>query len=87
MQRGRDSARVLELAYLNSYFETGLKSPLDDAILAHSDIDVGRLAQDRRSAVRFRAAPRIGAGWNDGRPRLLVVKGAPEDILRLSRPL
>src|SRR5678815_3556679 len=39
---GNDSARVLELAYINSYFETGLKSALDDAILQHSEIDVSR---------------------------------------------
>ena len=31
---------MLELAYLNSYFESGLKSPLDDAILKHGEIDV-----------------------------------------------
>ncbi len=30
---GRASERVLELAYLNSFFETGLRSPLDEAIL------------------------------------------------------
>ena len=33
---GRASERVLELAYLNSFFETGLKSPLDEAILSPS---------------------------------------------------
>ena len=38
---GRPSERVLELAYLNSFFETGLKSPLDEAILDHQHIDVG----------------------------------------------
>src|SRR5205823_9345159 len=32
---GKDSERTLMLAYLNSHFETGLKSPLDEAILAH----------------------------------------------------
>jgi Mg2+-importing ATPase len=37
---GRPSDRVLELAYLNSFFETGLKNPLDDAILDHQNIDV-----------------------------------------------
>src|SRR5450759_1960981 len=37
---GRPSERVLELAYFNSFFESGLKSPLDDAILQHSEIDV-----------------------------------------------
>ena len=34
---GRDSQRVLQLAYLNSFFETGVKSPLDEAILAHEE--------------------------------------------------
>ena len=38
--QGKPSDRVLELAYLNSFFETGLKSPLDDAILDHENIDV-----------------------------------------------
>ena len=32
---GTDSERVLELAWLNSHFETGLRSPLDTAILEH----------------------------------------------------
>ncbi len=36
---GQDSERVLSLAWLNSHFESGLKSPLDDAILAHTEID------------------------------------------------
>src|SRR5262249_33427228 len=38
--RGRTSQRVLLLAYLNSRFETGLKSPLDEAILRHEEMDV-----------------------------------------------
>ena len=29
------------MAYFNRYFETGIKSPLDDAILAHREIAVG----------------------------------------------
>ena len=36
---GNDSARVLTLAWLNSHFESGLKSPLDNVILAHGTID------------------------------------------------
>ena len=30
---GKDDEKVLLYSYLNSYYETGLKSPLDDAIL------------------------------------------------------
>ena len=37
---GRDSSRVLELAYLNSFFESGLRSPMDDAILEHKEIEI-----------------------------------------------
>ena len=33
--RGRSSSRALVLGYLNSRFETGIRSPLDTAILAH----------------------------------------------------
>ena len=38
--QGEESERVLQLAYLNSAFESGLKSPLDEAILAHGKVDV-----------------------------------------------
>ena len=54
---GQDSGTVMQMAQLNAAFETGLKSPLDEAILAAGKIDLSGLAQDRRSAVRFRAAP------------------------------
>ncbi|MQL96583.1 hypothetical protein Taro_029263, partial [Colocasia esculenta] len=33
--RGSPSERILKFAFLNSYFKTVLKSPIDDAILAH----------------------------------------------------
>ncbi len=35
---GQDCAEVLEMAYLNSYHQTGLKSLLDVAVLAHGDL-------------------------------------------------
>ena len=33
--QGQDDENVLRLVYLNSYFQAGIKSPLDDAILKH----------------------------------------------------
>ena len=80
--RGRDSERVLELAYLNSHFETGIKSPLDEAILAH-----GRSTSSAGArSTRCRSISSGGASrcWSTTATRLLVVKGAPEDVLRLS---
>jgi P-type Mg2+ transporter len=80
---GRDSRRVLELAYLNSFYETGLKSTLDDAILEHREIDASGWKKIDEVQFDFERR-RISVLLDNGMGRLLVVKGAPEDILRLS---
>lgn len=41
--------RVLLLAYLNSFHETGIKSPLDAANLAHDHPDIGPIGSSMRS--------------------------------------
>lgn len=79
---GRDSKRVLELAYLNSSFETGLKSPLDDAILEHKDVDITDWRKIDEVPFDFERR-RVSVLVDNGQKRILVVKGAPEDILRL----
>ncbi len=80
---GRDSERVLQLAYLNSFFETGLKSPLDDAILEHGEIDVSAWKKIDEVPFDFERR-RVSVLVENCGSRLLVVKGAPEDILRLA---
>lgn len=79
---GRDSKRVLELAYLNSFFETGLKSPLDDAILEHKEIDMTSWRKIDEVPFDFERR-RVSVLVDNGQKRMLVIKGAPEDILRL----
>ena len=79
---GQESNRVLELAYLNSFFETGLKSPLDDAILEHKEIDVSGWSKIDEVPFDFERR-RVSVLVDNGQRRMLVVKGAPEDILRL----
>ena len=73
---GADSRHVLELAWLNSHFETGLRSPLDAAILEHGERRRGRLDEARRGAVRLRAPARLGAG-GEGRPAHPGGQGRP----------
>jgi Mg2+-importing ATPase len=80
--QGRDSAQVLALAYLNSFFESGLKSPLDDAILAHEEIDVSDWRKVDEVPFDFERR-RVSVLVERASARRLVVKGAPEDILRL----
>jgi Mg2+-importing ATPase len=80
---GRESERVIELAYFNSYFETGVRSPLDDAILEHSSISVDGWRKIDEVQFDFERR-RVSVLLDNGTSRLLVIKGAPEDILRLS---
>ena len=79
---GRPSERVLELAYLNSFFETGLKSPLDEAILDHEHIDVGAWKKIDEVPFDFERR-RVSVLLDNGETRWLVVKGAPEEIVGL----
>ncbi len=79
---GRDSTRVLELAYLNSYFESGLKSPLDDAILQHGEIDISGWRKIDEVHFDFERR-RVSVLVEREGARMLAVKGAPEDTLRL----
>ena len=79
---GQDSPRVLELAYLNSFFETGLKSPLDEAILNHQTIDVS--AWQKIDEIPFDFERRcVSVLVDNGTQRWLVAKGAAEDMVRL----
>src|SRR5512143_535202 len=79
---GRDSARVLEFAYLNSQFETGIRSPLDEAILAHTHIDVSAWRKIDEVPFDFERR-RVSVLLERAGERSLFVKGSPEDVLRL----
>jgi len=79
---GQDSDRALELAYLNSHFESGLKSPLDDAILSTGQRDVSAWTKIDEVPFDFERR-RVSVLLQRGDERWLVVKGAPDDILAL----
>ncbi len=77
---GADSKRVLELGLVNSTFQTGLKSPLDAAIVAHEGVDLSAWRRLDEAPFDFRRRRVSVLAERDG-ARLLVVKGAPEDII------
>ena len=81
--QGADSDAVFTLAWLNSHFETGLKSPLDDAILAKSSVDAAPWTKIDEVPFDFERRRVSVLVARDG-VRTLIVKGAPEDIIRLS---
>ena len=79
---GHDSEHVLRWAYLNSFFETGLKSPLDEAILSHQHLDVSAWSQVDEVPFDFERR-RVSVLLKHQGADYLVVKGACEDVLKL----
>jgi Mg2+-importing ATPase len=84
---GVDSERVAELAAVNAAFETGLKSPLDEALLAHlaNRPLSGWVKLDERPFDFERR--RVSVLAENGDSRIEIVKGAPETILGLCERL
>lgn len=80
---GADSAHVLELAYLNATFETGIKSPLDDAILELKNVNLEGWIKIDEVPFDFERR-RVSVLLEHLGKRILVVKGAPEDVLKLA---
>ncbi|MCP8938151.1 magnesium-translocating P-type ATPase [Alsobacter sp. SYSU M60028] len=78
---GATSGRVLELATLNSRFESGIRSPLDDAILESGEaVDLTGWSAVADAPFDFERR-RVSVLAAHGGDRLLVVKGAPETII------
>lgn len=79
---GADSPRVFELAWLNSRFETGLRSPLDAAVLERPYDDGAAWHKVDEVPFGFERR-RVSVLVERAGERLLIVKGAPEDVLAL----
>ncbi len=81
--RGAESQRVFAYAYVNSQFESGMKSPLDEAILTAHPFDMGGWNKIDEVPFDFERR-RVSVLVEHDSGRRLIVKGAPEDLLRLS---
>ena len=78
---GVESAEVSRLAYLNSWFETGLRNPMDEAILKNMPLDVSEWKKIDEIPFDFERR-RVSVLVENSGVRTLVVKGAPDEILR-----
>jgi len=87
---GRESEKVLQLAYLNSYYQTGLKNLLDVAVLEHAELEKGlRVATDYRlvDEIPFDFTRRRMSVCveTERQQELLITKGAVEEMLAVCR--
>jgi Mg2+-importing ATPase len=82
---GNNDEKVLLHSYLNSYYQTGLKSPLDEAILRHEDVqDINLKDYNKIDEVPFDfVRKRVSVVVEHGGQRFLIAKGAPEEIIRV----
>ena len=78
----RQSDDVLRYAYMNSFYQTGLRNLLDRAVLAHSDIDVERNCR-KVDEIPFDFKRRRMSVVIDFEDRnVLICKGAVEEVTR-----
>ena len=80
---GAASEHVLELAWLNSHFQTGLRNPLDTAIVEAEPLRGAGWVKIDEVPFDFQRRRVSVFVEHEGR-RLLITKGAPEDVIKLA---
>ncbi len=84
---GEENNEVLEYAYLNSYYQTGLKNLLDIAVLEHKEMTQLESTYKKYDEIPFdflRRRMSVIVNQN-GEKHLLICKGAVEEILNFSK--
>ncbi|MEM3377399.1 MAG: magnesium-translocating P-type ATPase [Candidatus Bathyarchaeia archaeon] len=79
---GNNDEKVLLYSFLNSFYQTGLKSPLDEAILSYKDVDVKGYQKIDEVPFDF-VRRRVSVVVEYERQRFLIAKGAPEEIAKV----
>ncbi len=80
--KGEESEHILYLAYINSFFQTGLKNPLDSAIVDYKKFDlkdykkIDELPYDFNRKMLSIVVEQAGK-------RFMYTKGQPEEILKI----
>jgi len=79
--QGNPSARALLLGYLSSYYDTGVRSPLDAAVIAQPPPDISAYRSVGEVPFDFERRRLSVVVASAGSARLLISKGAPEGII------
>ncbi len=76
----RESDDVLRYAYMNSYYQTGLRNLLDKAILSHKDLDVERACRKVDEIPFDFSRRRMSVVIDYEGDHVLICKGAVEEV-------
>jgi Mg2+-importing ATPase len=79
----RESDDVLRYAYMNSYYQTGLRNLLDRSVLSHSDLDVERGCKKVDEIPFDFQRKRMSVAVDYEGDHVLICKGAVEDIYKV----
>ena len=80
--QGKDDDNVLRMIYLNSYFEAGIKSPLDAAILRHEHPAIVEYEKVDEIPFDFNRK-RLSVVVRHGDEHLLITKGEAESVFAI----
>lgn len=85
--KGEEDTRVLKHAFLNSYFQTGLKGNIDEAVIARTaKTELMGIEEnyEKIDEIPFDfSRRRLSVVVSDGKKKQLITKGAVEEILSI----
>ncbi|MEM3630380.1 MAG: magnesium-translocating P-type ATPase [Nitrososphaerota archaeon] len=79
---GKNNEKVFLYSYINSYNQTGIKNPLDEAILNHENINVTNYKKIDEIPFDF-LRKRVSIIVERNNSYILITKGAPEEINKI----
>ena len=80
--QGADDENVLRYVYINSFFQAGIKSPMDDAVLKHGHPQITEYEKVDEIPFDFNRK-RLSVAVRQGEDTLLVTKGEAENIFAI----
>jgi Mg2+-importing ATPase len=87
--KGNPSEKVLHYGYINSYYQTGLKNLMDEAILGHGDLNDSLQVDEEFRKIDelpfdFQRRRMSVIVENNRNQHILICKGAVEEVMALS---
>lgn len=80
---GKENQKVIHYGFLNSFYQSGLKNPLDNAILSHREVSTAGYQKADEIPFDF-IRKRLSVIVKEKDKITLITKGTPEGILGLS---